>query len=40
MSRLHDIKTNKKKKHSCSLSKQDEVLNQKSNRNQPHKRIW
>ena len=38
MSRTHDIKTKKKKKHSCVLRK-NEALNQKSGKNQPHKTV-
>ncbi len=37
MSRMHDIKTKKGKRHSCVLRK-NEVLNQKSGKNQPNKR--
>ncbi len=41
MSRLHDVKTGKKKKHSCLVKiKIGEVLNQRSGKNQPHKRVW
>lgn len=41
MSRLHDIKTGKKKKHSCTEDRVTGcVENQKFGKNQPHRKIY